>query len=86
MAQFPASVRDLFLPIVLKHRESKTDKITREILLELSIKHSLERVERELKEKESEIKFADDPGPLVLAMHGLQKEKLRLKSLLRGGV
>ncbi len=86
MADFPASVRDLFLPVVLKHKESKTDKITREILLELSIKHSLERVERELKEKESEIKFANDPGPLVLAMHGLQKEKLRLKSLLRGGV
>lgn len=86
MAHFPASVRDLFLPIVLRHRESKTDKITREILLELSINHSLERLERELKEKESEIKLADDPGPLVRAMHGLQKEKLRLKSLLRSGV
>jgi DNA primase catalytic core len=86
MAEFPAAVRDPFLPIVLKLRESKTDKISREILLELSIKHSLERLERELKKKESEIQFAEDPGPLVRDMHDLQKEKIRLKSLLRSGV
>ncbi|MBW7858127.1 MAG: DNA primase [Leptonema sp. (in: Bacteria)] len=86
MSDLPAFVRDLFVPLVLKHSQSRTDKITQEILLELSIKHSLERVEQELKEKETELQFADDPQPVALAMHGLQKEKLRLKMLLRSGV
>lgn len=86
MVAFPTGVRDLFLPLVLKHRQGGTDKITREILLELSIKHSLERVERELKEKESELQVAGDPGPVLIAMDGLQKEKLRLKTLQKSGI
>lgn len=86
MSELPAFVRDLFVPVVLKHSQAKSDIITQEILLELSIKHSLERVERELKEKETELQFTDDPQPVALAMHGLQKEKQRLRMLLRSGV
>jgi len=85
MSEFPADVRELFIPIVLKHRQAKTDKINQEILLELSTKHSLECVEQELKEKENEINLTDDPGSLVTVMHGLSQEKRRLKSLLRKG-